>query len=71
MPESNAVGFGWQMQDINPKGACGNAALADDRRGQQAIDRAASRLIKLISEVDNYPLSRIRAAADFAPSTMK
>lgn len=68
MPESNAVGFGWQMQDINPQGACGNAALADDKRGNTAIDRAASRLIKLISEVDKYPLSRIRAAADLTPS---
>lgn len=68
MPESHAVGFGWQMQDINPKGACGNAALADHERGQIAISRAASRLIQLIAEVDNYSLSRIRASADFAPS---
>jgi len=67
MPESHAVGFGWQMQDINPKGACGNAALADDKRGRQAIDRAAGRLIKLISEVDSYPLTRIRASVDVAP----
>jgi creatinine amidohydrolase len=69
MPESNAVGFGWQMQDINPKGACGNAALADGGRGHTLIDRAASRLIKLISEVDEYPLSRIRSTPDFTPST--
>jgi creatinine amidohydrolase len=57
------------MQDINPKGACGNAALADSERGHTAIDRAASRLIKLILEVDQYPLSRIRATADFTAST--
>ncbi|MDE5442441.1 creatininase family protein [Bradyrhizobium sp. CSA207] len=68
MPESSSVGFGWQMQDINPKGACGNAALADGERGHTAIERAASRLIKLISEVDEYPLSRIRPTADFTPS---
>jgi creatinine amidohydrolase len=66
MPASHAVGFGWQMQDINPKGACGNAARADAKRGQQAIERAADRLIKLISEVDKYPLSRIRSKADFS-----
>lgn len=68
MPESNSVGFGWQMQDINPKGACGNAVLADGERGHTAIDRAAGRLIKLISEVDEYPLSRIRPTADVTPS---
>ena len=69
MPESNAVGFGWQMQDLNPKGACGNAALANDERGHTAIDRAASRLIELISEVDKYPLSRIRPTPDAPPAT--
>jgi creatinine amidohydrolase len=69
MPEGHRAGFGWQMQDINPKGACGNAVLADAKRGQQAIDRAADRLIKLISEVDKYPLSRIRTSADVAPQT--
>ena len=68
MPEGSAAGFGWQMQDINPKGACGNATLADGERGHTTIDRAASRLIKLISEVDKYPLSRIKPTADFAAS---
>ena len=55
------TGFGWQMQDINPKGACGNAALADATRGHTAVERAASRLIKLITEVEQYPISRIRS----------
>jgi creatinine amidohydrolase len=68
MPEG-AIGFGWQMQDINPKGACGNAAHADAERGHAAVDRAASRLIKLIREVDDYPISRIRPAAGLATST--
>ncbi|MDA9503412.1 creatininase [Bradyrhizobium sp. CCBAU 11386] len=69
MPEGHAAGFGWQMQDINPKGACGNAALADGERGRATIDRAASRLIKLISEVDRYPLSRLRPTADYERPT--
>jgi creatinine amidohydrolase len=67
-PESNAVGFGWQMQDLNSKGACGNAALADAERGRVAIERAADRLIKLISEVERFPLSQIRLAPDCALS---
>jgi hypothetical protein len=32
MPEG-AVGFGWQTQDLNRDGACGNAAAADAERG--------------------------------------
>ncbi|MBR0754396.1 creatininase family protein [Bradyrhizobium jicamae] len=63
MPEG-PVGFGWQMQDINPKGACGNAALADAERGRMAVERAAGRLIKLITEVEQYPMSRIRSATN-------
>ncbi|MBR1133007.1 creatininase family protein [Bradyrhizobium iriomotense] len=63
MPEG-PVGFGWQMQDINPKGACGNAALADAERGRTSVERAASRLIKLITEVEQYPMSRIRSATN-------
>jgi creatinine amidohydrolase len=66
MPEGGAVGFGWQVQDINPKGACGNASLADADRGRTTVERAAERLIKLITEVAEYPLSRIRSAPDYS-----
>lgn len=66
MPEGGAVGFGWQAQDINPKGACGNASLADAVRGKTAVERAAERLVKLITEVADYPLSRIKSAPDYS-----
>lgn len=66
MPEGGAVGFGWQMQDIHPKGACGNASRADADRGRIAVERAADRLNKLIAEIAAYPLSRIRPGPDFS-----
>jgi creatinine amidohydrolase len=66
MLEGGAVGFGWQAQDINPKGACGNASLADAARGKTAVERAAERLVKLITEVADYPLSRIKSAPDYS-----
>ena len=51
-----AVGFGWQIQDLEPAGACGNAAAADDKRGAELVERAARKLIALIQEVERYPL---------------
>ncbi len=40
MPEGAGVGFGWQMQDLHPSGAAGNAAAADAQRGRD--DRRAA-----------------------------
>jgi creatinine amidohydrolase len=66
--EGGAVGFGWQTQDINLKGACGNALLADAERGRIAVERASDRLIKLIGEIAAYPLSRIKSLPDYSAS---
>jgi len=60
-----AVGFGWQTQDLQTSGACGNAAAADAARGRQLVDKAANRLITLIEEVARYPLERITSRTDF------
>jgi creatinine amidohydrolase len=53
-----AVGFGWQVQDLNPAGALGNAAAADARRGGELVERGAAALIKLVDEIAQFPLSR-------------
>jgi creatinine amidohydrolase len=58
MPEG-AVGFGWQTQDLNRDGACGNAAAADAERGGIVVKRAAEGLIALIDEIAGYPMDRI------------
>jgi len=68
MTEGGAVGFGWQMQDINPKGACGNALAADVERGRICVERAADKLITLIGEVMSYPLSRLKSGPDYSPN---
>ena len=53
------VGFGWQAQDLNPAGVCGNAAAADAARGKEELERSARALVKLTREVAAYPLSRL------------
>lgn len=53
------VGFGWQAQDLDASGACGNAAAADAERGAALVERAAEALLRLCREVAAYPLERI------------
>src|SRR3984957_16703148 len=57
-PEGGAR-FGWQAQDLHPKGACGDATKATAELGKITVDRAAARLLTLIDEIARYPLSRI------------
>jgi creatinine amidohydrolase len=56
------VGFGWMSQDLNPAGACGNAANADPERGATYLDYLARRLAALLMEVIETPLSVIDQA---------
>ena len=46
------VGIGWMTQDLNPHGACGNAAAASADKGEALLDHLASQLVKLLAEVE-------------------
>ena len=59
------IGYGWQTQDIPPSGACGNAAAADAKRGEIALDRSAERFVALLREVADFPLDRITSKTMF------
>lgn len=48
---------GWQIQDMNPHGAAGNAAAATVEKGRLTIAHAADRLVELLAEVERAPLS--------------
>ena len=58
--EGSGIGFGWQTQDLNSEGACGNALDADAERGRQIVETIAERFIALLREVDRFPLSGLR-----------
>lgn len=60
-----SVSFGWQAQDLHPKGACGDATKAAAALGAITVERAAQRLVVLIDEISRYPLSRIVANTAF------
>lgn len=46
----------WQVHDLNPLGATGNAAAATAQKGQLAIDHSARALNELLEEVRRLPL---------------
>lgn len=50
------VGVGWMTQDLNPQGACGNAAAASADHGRQVLDHMAAKLVQLLGEVAEAPL---------------
>lgn len=48
---SGAAKVAWQVQDLNPWGAAGDATLATAAKGQAVIDEVADRLAALLGEV--------------------
>lgn len=48
---------GWQVQDLSPDGACGNAAAATAEKGEETLDHAAGKLVHLLAEVERAPLA--------------
>ena len=55
------VGFGWQTQDLNADGACGDAASADAGRGAEVVEFQARRLVQLFREIDRFPLASLKS----------
>jgi creatinine amidohydrolase len=54
------VRFAWQIQDLHPSGACGDATNADGERGRLILEHAARRLAEVLVEVDRFPLENLR-----------
>ncbi len=54
------VGIGWQTQDLNPLGACGDATAANAEAGRALVEHTARRLASLLAEVSAYPLSALK-----------
>lgn len=48
------VGFGWMTQDLNPAGACGNAAAATAEKGGLLLAHLGERLAALLEEVARF-----------------
>jgi creatinine amidohydrolase len=51
--------FGWKAQDLNPKGAVGNAAAASAGRGEAIIDFQAAAFVDLCRDVHGFDVKRL------------
>lgn len=51
--------LGWQMQDYNPMGAAGNAAVATAAKGQAVLQAAGQQLAAMLQEIADLPLSTL------------
>lgn len=59
--EGGGISIGWQTQDLNRDGACGDALDADPTRGETLLAFTVQGLIRLLREIDAYPLSALAA----------
>ena len=57
-----AAKLGWQMQDLNPKGAAGNALAATAETGRAALDFVGRRFAALLDEIAQLPPDTLTAA---------
>jgi creatinine amidohydrolase len=51
--------LGWQTQDLNPEGACGDATQASADKGRAVLDFVSDRFVELLYEVHRFDLSRL------------
>jgi creatinine amidohydrolase len=54
------IGFGWQAQDLNESGACGDATLASAEAGRTLVDQAGTALAELLEEIARLPLATLK-----------
>lgn len=50
-PYGRTVGLGWQMQDLNPEGAAGDATRATAEAGEQLLNQAVQRCVEILQEL--------------------
>ena len=61
---SPAGKLGWQTQDLNASGACGDASKATSEKGRAFIEHAARQIAVLLDEVHAMPLSFLDVQAN-------
>ena len=55
----------WQIQDLHPSGACGNAAAASAAKGEATLAFAVERLVEVFNDVERASLDPLKSAPDW------
>lgn len=56
--------FAWAMQDLNPKGAVGDATVATAEKGRALIEHGARAFVELLADVDKFDLAWLANRAE-------
>jgi creatinine amidohydrolase len=51
--------FGWKAQDLNPKGAVGNAGVATAAKGKAVVEHQARGFVELCADVHSFDPARL------------
>jgi creatinine amidohydrolase len=51
--------FAWQVQDLHPSGAVGDARLGSAGKGERLIEQGATAFCELLAEVERFDLQRL------------
>ena len=62
---SSAAKFGWQAQDLNKFGACGNAKAATKEKGELTIEYTCEKIIEAITEIEKVSSKLISNQTEF------
>lgn len=53
--------FAWQVQDLHPSGAVGDATKGSAEKGEKLLDHGARAFCELLEDVDNFDVKRLVA----------
>lgn len=51
--------FAWQVQDLHPSGAVGDATKGSAEKGEKLLDHGARAFCELLADVDNFDVMRL------------
>jgi creatinine amidohydrolase len=58
------VPFAWQVQDLHPSGAVGDATKGSAEKGEKLLDYGARAFCELLADVDNFDVKRLTPGPD-------
>ena len=59
--------FAWQVQDLHPSGAVGDATEGSAEKGEKLLDHGARAFCELLDDVDNFDVNRLAAGPNKSP----
>ncbi|MEP6840828.1 MAG: creatininase family protein [Bradyrhizobium sp.] len=59
--------FAWQVQDLHPSGAAGDATNGSAEKGEKLLDHGARAFCELLDDVDNFDVMRLAAGPNESP----